>query len=170
MIRLSEAIARFREEEGAPSNAYDWYRRGAQRYGTVHIGGLDVPVCKERGAWYVNEDDLRRALVHHRQAIAHRKAVTGDYDRHVLHGRPGAWVEMDWGYYQVAEGFHHVSANNEHPPAGPGTWYCTLCWRVAETEHRREECHTCSDWGGCGKDCTLSRVFCKVCGGSMQVG
>jgi hypothetical protein len=170
MIRLSEAVARFRREEGAYSNAYDWYRRSAQRYGNAYIGGMDVPVHKERGAWYVNEEDLNRALAHHQRAVANRKAVTMDYDRHVLHGHPGVRVEMDWGYYQVADGFHCVSPKYEHPPVGSGTWYCTPCWRIAETEHDREECHTCSDWGSCGRDCTLSRVYCKVCGGSMQVG
>lgn len=110
MIRLSEAVARFRQEEGAYANAYGWYRRSAQRHGSVHIGGVDVPVRKERGAWCVNEEDLNRALAHHQQAVASRKAVTMDYDRRVLHGRPGATVEMDWGYYQVAESFHCGSA------------------------------------------------------------
>lgn len=169
MIRLSEAIARYRQEEAAYSNAYEWYRRGAQRRGSVSIGDVEIPVRKEHGAWFVDEEDLGRALANHRRIVAHRKAVTADYSKHVLHGRPGNTVEMDWGYYRVANGFHCVSSKYEHPPTGPGTWYCTPCWRVAETEHEREECHTCSDWGGCGRDCTLSRVHCKVCGGSMQV-
>jgi hypothetical protein len=170
MIRLSEAVARFRQEEGAYSNAYEWYRRSAQRYGTARIGGVGVAVRKDRGAWYVSEADLERALASHQEAVARRQLITADYGRHVLHGRPGQTVEMDWGYYAVARGFHWVSSKYEPPPAGPGTWYCTPCWRAADTEHEREECHTCSDWGGCGNDCRLSRVYCKVCGGSMPVG
>jgi hypothetical protein len=169
LIRLSEAVARFQQEPGAYSNAYGWYRRSAQRDGSAYIGGVDVPVLKERGAWYVREEDLNRALASHQRAMARREAVTADYDRHILQGRTGDTVEMDWGHYHVANGFHRVSPKYEHPPAGPGTWYCTPCWRLAETEHEHEECHTCSAWGGCGRDCTLSRVYCNACGGSMRV-
>lgn len=49
-----------------------------------------------------------------------------------------------------------------------GTWYCNPCNQPAETEHNKEECHLCSDWNGCGKDCTLSRIFCKKCGTSKS--
>lgn len=41
---------------------------------------------------------------------------------------------------------------------------CKKCKRPASTEHNNPECHTCEDWNGCGRDCTLSRVFCKKCG------
>jgi hypothetical protein len=47
---------------------------------------------------------------------------------------------------------------------GYGTWYCKNCDIPGETEHNKEECHLCSDWNGCGKDCTLSKVYCKKCG------
>jgi len=40
-----------------------------------------------------------------------------------------------------------------------GKWYCIKCNIPAETEHEKEECHRCSDWNGCGTDCTLSKIF-----------
>lgn len=170
MVRLSDAVERFRQEQGAYSNAYDWYRRDAQRTGSVHIGGVNIPAHKLGGAWHVAEEDLAAALDSHRKAMARRSTITQDYRNHVLHGQPGDTVEMDWGYYRIAKGFHCVSSKYDHPPADSGTWYCTPCWRAAETEHEQEECHTCSNWGGCGRDCTLSRVHCIVCAGSMQMG
>lgn len=45
-----------------------------------------------------------------------------------------------------------------------GAWYCNGCRKPADTEHKKEECHRCSDWNGCGHDCTLSNVICKACG------
>jgi len=50
-----------------------------------------------------------------------------------------------------------------------GTWYCSTCNIPAETEHKKEECHLCSDWNGCGRDCTLSRVYCNKCGESQDM-
>lgn len=41
---------------------------------------------------------------------------------------------------------------------------CTRCGGVAEEEHFSDECHRCSDWGGCGRNCTLSGVRCTKCG------
>lgn len=43
-------------------------------------------------------------------------------------------------------------------------------WQPASTENNASECHTCSDWNGCGTDCTLSRVFCAPCGTSLELG
>lgn len=45
-----------------------------------------------------------------------------------------------------------------------GHYQCNMCGRPAREEHNRPECHSCSDWSGCGGGCTLSRVFCETCG------
>ena len=45
-----------------------------------------------------------------------------------------------------------------------GSWYCSGCDAPAVTEHNKPECHTCSDWNGCGQDCTLSKLSCRACG------
>ena len=44
-----------------------------------------------------------------------------------------------------------------------GTWICKACGKPAKTEHNNPECHRCSDWYGCNRDCTLSRVYCTTC-------
>jgi len=31
------------------------------------------------------------------------------------------------------------------------------------------ECHTCSDWGGCGGGCTLVALSCEGCGRTEYV-
>jgi len=169
VVRLSEAVERYRQEESAVSNSYDWYRRQAQRSGEVSIGGETIPARKQAGAWFVSEDDLARCLVTHRRRIAERKAATIDYGNHVLRGGRGVTVETDWGRYTVRGDFHEAIADYIHPLKGNTEWRCNRCWRPASTEHEREECHTCSDWGGCGRDCTLSRVFCADCGTSLAI-
>ena len=49
------------------------------------------------------------------------------------------------------------------------TWYCNRCNRPAETEHNKPECHLCSDWHECNRDCTLSRVYCDRCKTSQEM-
>lgn len=44
-----------------------------------------------------------------------------------------------------------------------GDWLCNKCNTIAKTEHKKPECHLCSDWNGCGTDCTLSKVYCDNC-------
>lgn len=50
-----------------------------------------------------------------------------------------------------------------------GVWKCTKCDVVADTEHNNEECHQCSDWYGCGGDCTLSKLICPKCGATKDM-
>jgi hypothetical protein len=50
-----------------------------------------------------------------------------------------------------------------------GSYKCISCGGVAQEVHGNDECHRCEDWGGCGRDCTLSAVACKTCGTQMSV-
>ena len=51
-----------------------------------------------------------------------------------------------------------------------GSYYeCKTCGRAAREEHNNPECHLCEDWNGCGRDCTLSRVYCPECGVEAEV-
>ncbi len=168
-VPLATAVDRLRQEEGAYTNSYDWYRQSALRNGTVYIGSVSVPARKQRGAWVVDEGHLEQALAAHRAAVERRHANTRDYVDHVLHGALGDRVDTDWGSYLVAEGFHQTSHRYEPPPAGAGPWWCSTCWRVAETDRSGDECHVCADWRNCGNDCRLVRVFCIVCGGSLPI-
>lgn len=169
-VPLAAAVEQFRREEGAYSNSYDWYRRSALGSGSVYIGGVSIPAWKQGGAWVVDEAQLEQALGAHRAAVERCHANTRDYEDRRLHGAVGDQVHTDWGSYFVAVGFHRTSYRYEHPPAGPGTWWCSACWRPAETDRSGEECHVCSDWGHCRNDCTLVRVFCTACGGSLPSG
>jgi len=103
--------------------------------------------------------------VDHSAAMAQADA---DYDAHKLNPK-GA--RLSWGSYRVHEHFHFVSSDYERiRKRSDGGWICNSCWKPASTENNRPECHTCSDWNGCGTDCTLSRVFCSECGTSLAVG
>jgi len=46
------------------------------------------------------------------------------------------------------------------------SWFCSKCESTCKELHEKPECHRCSDWNGCGGDCTLSRVVCLKCGDS----
>lgn len=50
-----------------------------------------------------------------------------------------------------------------------GKWYCLTCNKEAGTEHLKPECNICRDWGTCGHDCTLSKVFCPKCGSKIEM-
>ncbi len=49
------------------------------------------------------------------------------------------------------------------------SWVCVECGIEAEKHFDKPECHTCSDWGGCGRECTLSSIECPKCGRLQDV-
>ena len=149
-------------------NAYEWYRRWAHHSGNVPIGETHVPARKHRRAWMVASEDVAAAIEVHRQQVGRRRAITEDYTRGVLHGQDHETVRTDWGTYERRGPFHFARSDYEAARhRSYGTWMCSTCMKSAETEHNRPECHTCSDWGDCRSDCTLSRVFCSTCGTSF---
>jgi hypothetical protein len=161
-ITLKEAVERWRAVTGY-ANSYQWYRKHAPT-GWVSFGGCQVPVVKQSGRWLLEDSAIDVAVNAHRAAEAKVEQVTLDYANHVLHGEPGHTERTTWGGYTVNRGFHF--AWNDYDVArmrSDGSWYCSSCWGVASTEHEKDECHTCSDWGGCGRDCTLSAVKCARC-------
>jgi len=164
-ITLAQAVERYRSEPGAASNAYDWYRKQAHRDGEVWLSGVYVAAVKVGNQWTVAVSDVDGAITAHRNQMAEQHQATADYKAHILHGGDGAIVSTDWGGYRVSGAFHF--AWNDYKVGtwtSNGVWYCNACFKPAQSEHEREECHTCSDWGGCGRDCTLSRIFCSDCG------
>ena len=170
LISLRDAIARWQREERAPANAYEWYRRDAHRSGMVSIGETSIRATKAGGSWLVDEADLDRALVAHRERRAEVRRVTADYKAGVLHGHDGEMLETEWGGYRRRDPFHFAWSDYEvGRRRSDGTWYCSRCMRPASTEHNNPECHTCSDWGSCRNDCTLSRVSCPTCGTELAL-
>lgn len=164
LIPLSDAVDRFKRESGAPSNSYDWYRKNATRDGTVLLGSHRVPAVKQGRRWMVDEADLEDALTKHRDQRAHVNRTTANYDSRILH--PGI-METNGGGYRVKGDFHFLwnDIDVAHHRSD-GFWRCNECWTSAATEHNREECHRCQDWNPCGDGCTLSRIYCSICGAS----
>jgi hypothetical protein len=170
MITLSQAIERYRQEPGSGSNAYDWYRKQAHGSGQVWLGGDHVTAVKVGRQWMVREAEVDSAITAHRDRMAQRHQATTDYEAHTLHGGDGASVSTDWGGYRISGAFHFAWSDYAIVTRrSDGSWFCNICFKPVQSEHGREECHTCSDWGGCGRDCTLSRIFCSDCGTSKDM-
>jgi hypothetical protein len=176
-LSLRDAVERYKSGPGADANAYDWYRRGAQQGGRVSFGRArqlvpgvttEVHVQKVGNKWMVNAGAFDAAIAELRASQTELEQITNDYDEHRLAVGPGQGARTTWGSYEVYEDFH--AARNAYaltPDNGTGHWTCSRCWESATLEHNKPECHTCSDWGSCGRDCTLSRIVCIDCGTSM---
>ena len=177
-LPLADAVERFKAEPGAPANAYSWYRKQAMR-GQLTFGrgrqlvqptSTKVTVKKLSNRWVVDSVQFEAALVEHRAAVAEAAEITAAYKDHRLLGQPGQTVYTTWGGYRSRGTFHASwSAGPTRYGGGFESWKCTTCWEPAVLEHDRPECHVCSDWNGCGRDCTLSGVRCPTCGTSMTV-
>lgn len=161
-ISLAEALDRYQRESGY-SNAYSTLREHAARSGVVHLG-TRIRVRKVHGRWTVRLKDLEQGLAAERRWRAERARLTSDYEKRILHGSDGAQIWTDWGYYQRRGAFHFVHYDRVPRWDSSGDWVCSSCWNVARTEHENPECHLCSDWNGCGRDCTLSAIRCDSCG------
>ena len=179
LISLKDAYERFRLESHGARNSYDWYRMrakhdGAVRFGDrrqlVRLGTSGAAVTKVNGKWMINEEDLQAEISEHRAAIAELDQITSDYLNGILHGSTGATLRTNFGSYSVFPGFHSIWRSDAKPWKETGVyWYCSICWKPATLAHNRPECHTCSDWGSCGRDCTLSEVSCEPCDTAMAV-
>lgn len=180
-LSLREAVAIWRREPGAPANSYEWYRGSAKKYGRVSMGCRrqlprsepsehHIDTLKVGNHWMVDAAAFELALEEHRLALAEIKVITQAYKEHRLLIGAGGSLETAWGGYSVRADFHLTwYLGSIQNGGGEGSWFCSHCWTRANTEHAKDECHTCSDWGSCGHDCTLSRVFCPTCETSMPV-
>jgi hypothetical protein len=168
-ITLAEAIERARARDAVAGNSYDWYRKQAAMYGEVHIGDQRVRAIKRGRQWVVNERELTESIAGAAAAKtakheAERQAGE-DYEARKLNPK-GA--RTTWGGYSVRGDFHFVWSDYAiMRQRSNGGWVCNRCWEPASTEHDKAECHRCSDWGPCGTDCTLSRIYCQACATSM---
>ena len=113
---------------------------------------------------------MSKAINSHRESVKHLKQVTEDYENGIIHGNDGDIIKTEWGGYEIHKEFRFVWNDVErYRRRSYGRWHCNVCMIPAETEHNNPECHLCSDWGGCGKNCTLSRVYCTKCGASISI-
>lgn len=164
-MRLDEAVGRFRNEEGAPSNVYEWYRRLAREKGYVELGSAKVRAWKSGRAWQVDDQDVAKAIGAHRQQREELKRITQDNKWGLLHGKDGDTILLLHGSYRRRDPFRFVWSDIEvGRRESNGTWYCNRCNRPAQTKYGNPECNLCADWNGCGGVCTLSEVSCERCG------
>jgi hypothetical protein len=49
---------------------------------------------------------------------------------------------------------------NDHKINHNGT-KCNICYTDLIMEYNREECHMCSNWNSCGRDCRMSAIICQ---------
>ncbi len=118
----------------------------------------------------VDAVEFRRAVEEHHAALAEREQLTVDYRNHVLHGEPGTTVYTAFGGCRVYGDFHQSwNSSVTRWKGGAEWWICSRCWGTPTLRHDKPECHTCSDWGSCGRDCTLSLVACQPCGTSLAM-
>lgn len=147
-------------------NSYNWYREYAQKYGYIPIGDTHVSVRKEKGSWVVDLDDfdhaVRSFINKKAEKEKHTHLMMDDHQKGIFH--KGRISISDSRYYDNKGDFRlEVDTYSMARKDSDGTWYCNTCNIPAETEHNNPECHTCSDWGSCGRDCTLSKVYCSRC-------
>ena len=165
-MKLKDAVGLYKKELGAPSNSYDWYRRSARRFKHISIGGHEVKAFKEGAEWHVDDVDFKLGIKSRKERLKQIEKNAENLEKGIITAKDGETVDVGWGTYTVHKGFRNVlsfySAAKDKDLTG--TWYCNTCNKQAETEHNGQECHLCSDWGGCGRDCTLSAVICKTCG------
>lgn len=163
MIKLREAIELYKKEKGSISNSYDWYRKSAVREGSVQIGDSNIKATKTKGTWYIDKDEFEDSIRSHRLYQKKIKQNSLDYENNIIHGL-NTRIETDWGYY-VNYGDFRLAVNHSDVLRNKnnGIWICNTCNQIAQQEHKKEECHLCSDWNGCSDDCTLSLVFCDKC-------
>jgi hypothetical protein len=123
--------------------------------------GVSVPVTKAGGRWVAAEADVTAAVQQYADGQAELRRVTDDFRRNIVYEGHHRIVG---GSYNAGEDFYHVFndlAAYRHQSYGAN--FCRRCHEPAKTEHNKPECHTCSDWGGCGGDCTLSAIYCARC-------
>jgi hypothetical protein len=166
MIKLKDAVELYRKEDNAVSNSYEWYRRNA-REDRLSIAGLPIKAEKRSGTWYIAARKLKQAIENHRKRQKDLEAVADDLEKGIV--RPGNQLTSKGGYTNKGNFRLEWNAYEVVRKRSYGTWYCNGCNKPAQTEHKKNECHLCSDWNGCSEDCTLSRVYCDDCNKSMKI-
>lgn len=169
-VPLAEAVAEFRTASGGPTSSAETYRKHASTDGSVFLGASMVVTKDHRGRWVVSRTDLDRGIVAEQERFAQITQDSVDYQNHILRDSENLKVDTDWGYYEVRGVFHvHYDRTAAYRRRSDGWWICNTCWTPTRDEHDRPECHTCSDWGDCRRNCTLSAVVCDKCGTRMEV-
>ena len=165
LIPLRAAVELYKKEPNTPINSYQWYRKNAQSHGGIHFGDTNINVKKINRKWFVDSADVKMAIDAHRDKEKKISETTKDFRKGIIRGEDGGSILIEGGHYEIHGSFRFVVSDIERARhKSDGTWYCNKCKRPATTKHEKQECHLCSDWNGCGRDCTLSEIICKNCG------
>lgn len=139
-IPLTIAVEQYRNEAGAPSNAYGWYRKDAMRDGFVSIANASVRAKKIKNTWHVDEHEFSAAIDSHREARKLCQKMTEDYANGIFHGSDGDRIETGWGYYENRGNFRYQFLNMlAMRMREPGSWYCKLCNVKARIDDDKNE-------------------------------
>ena len=170
LISLRKAVDLYKKEPNTPINSYQWYRQDAKRCGNIHFGDMKIIVTKLNGKWFVDSADVKKAIGAHRNRNKKISETTKDLYKGIIRGKDGDSVLIEGGHYDIHGSFRLVVSDIERARhKSDGSWYCNKCNRPAITKHEKEECHLCSDWNGCGRDCTLSEIICENCGNNRKI-
>ncbi len=171
MIKLNEAVGTHSPDRGI-YNSYNWYRQQAKNQGSILIGDTKIPARKIKGTWFVDGADFDRAInvfINQKAAEKERaRLMMEDHQKGIFH-HGIVWISDCRYYVNKGEFRLEVDIYRLYRNRSDGTWYCNTCNLPAETEHNNPECHVCADWGSCGRDCTLSKVYCSHCGKSLDI-
>jgi hypothetical protein len=159
-VPLVDAVAEYRAVCGYASSV-ETYRKHAAQSGSVHLGASVTATKDRRGRWVVSRIDLDSGLAAERERMNRIARRTADYGNHILDRSTTERMPTEWGYYEVRRNFHfRYDTIDAYRKRSNGTSICNTCWTSTQTEHDHPECHASSDWGDCGRDCTLSAIRC----------
>jgi hypothetical protein len=161
IIKLKDAVGTPNQENGI-FNDYKWFLWFARLLGKIRIGQVDIPTHKEKGKWVVDESDVIRAIESFKEENMKNEKNSKEIENAPM--PPSFSGYLNNSNFRLESKSYEIARKRSF-----GTWFCNNCNIPAKEEHNNPECHVCSDWNGCGKDCTLSRVYCSNCGKSMDV-
>lgn len=155
-----------RAETGySASGARRWWPKNLAA--KVHDGQFwcltsSIPVRKVNGRWMAEDADVDAQVAAYIRQQGQVRQDTADLKNNIVHDGRHA---IAGGFYTAGASFYTVTNDMDaYLHRSDGVMYCRSCHGPAVLEHNKPECHTCSDWGGCGRDCTLSAVSCPACG------
>lgn len=168
-VSLKSAVERYAKASQC-GNAYSFYQREARTSGHVILESIKIKAFKVGGEWHISQNDFHLAMQKCEARKEQRRKNSDDLRCRIITGEEGMPVETLDGYYIKRGQFHFVVSSYQSARRNDdGTWYCTPCNSIADTEHNNPECHNCREGWGCNRDCTLSKILCQKCGAFSNV-
>ena len=120
-----------------------WLKRRNKTKNLIEICGIELPfhkvgrkICVDKEHFLKKvQDKIKEKLEIENGPIENKGIVKGDF------------IELSRQSSGMLESYY----------------VCRKCENVASTKNEKPQCHTCLDWNGCGRNCTLSHLICKNC-------